>query len=330
LLGLVHAPEVHAELGLSAVQVADLEQLFAENDSRWFASRILPPKQQGPILTELEGSIWEWFSKNTTPEQQQRLRQLEYFSQGGRMMLRTDVAEAIGLEPTEQTALAGLAKKAVAAERQLQAAKYGDASVPKLQAAVQAAAEAERAGLQEHVGQTQREKLTPLLGEKFDVTKLQRIYPMAPEFVEVADWINSSPLKLADLRGKVVLVHFYAFQCSNCHANFRIYQRWHQELADKGVVVVGIQTPETRSERDPAAVRAAANERELKFPILIDLASKNWEAWGNTMWPTVYVVDKQGYIRYWWQGELNWQGATSDKAIEEMVEVLLAEPQSRE
>jgi len=58
---------------------------------------------------------------------------------------------------------------------------------------------------------------------------------------------------------------------------------------------------------------------------LVDVSSKNWDAWGNTMWPTVYVVDKNGYIRWLWQGELNWQGATGDKSIEKLVDELLEE-----
>ncbi len=327
LLGLVHAPEVHQELGLSASQVADLENLFAENDSRWFASRILPLEQQLPILKELETRVWRWFANHTKPEQQQRLEQLEYYSQGGRMLLRDDIAQRIGLQAAQQASLATLAKKTIEAEKQLQHTQYGDTNIPTLQAAVQAATDAESAGIKEHVDLSQQQKLTALLGKPFDMTQLKRIYPMAPEFVEVSDWINSPPLKLTDLRGKVVLVHFYAFQCSNCQANFGIYQRWHKELADKEVVVVGIQTPETSRERDPAAVRAAAKESDLEFPILIDLESKNWKAWGNTMWPTVYVVDKHGYLRHWWQGELNWNGATSDKVIEDLVAVLLAEEQ---
>ncbi len=113
---------------------------------------------------------------------------------------------------------------------------------------------------------------------------------------------------------------------TNCHANFEIYRRWHEQWREKGVVVVGIQTPETSQERDPAAVKSAAAERTLEFPIMVDVASKNWDAWGNTMWPTVYVVDKNGYLRQWWQGELNWKGATADKTIEQVVEQLLAEP----
>ncbi len=155
--------------------------------------------------------------------------------------------------------------------------------------------------------------------------KLKRIYPMAPEFAAGTEWFNSQPLTLESLRGKVVLVHFYAFQCHNCHANFAIYQRWHKQLKDKGVVVIGIQSPETSQERDPEAVRKAAADRGLEFPIIMDTEMKNWNAWANTMWPTVYVVDKRGYLRHWWQGELNWQGATGDQTIEQVVESALAE-----
>ncbi|QEG32823.1 redoxin domain-containing protein [Bythopirellula goksoeyrii] len=329
LLSIVHAPEVHQELGLSDVQVTDLEKLFSEIDSRWFAARILPWQQQSAIVAELEGRIWDWFSTNTRPDQQERLQQLEYYSQAGRMLLRVDLAKQIGLQPAEQESLAKLASDVQVAEQKLQNTQYGDPEIPAYQSELLKATEAEREGLTKYLTPSQQEQLSEILGDAFDTTKLKRIYPMAPEFVDVKHWLNSEPLKMAELRGKVVLVHFYAFQCHNCHANFDIYRRWHKDLADKGVVVVGIQTPETSSERDPLAVRSAAQDQELEFPILIDLESKNWKAWGNTMWPTVYVVDKNGYIRHWWQGELNWKGATSDKVIEDLVDNLLVEGEQR-
>ena len=87
--------------------------------------------------------------------------------------------------------------------------------------------------------------------------------------------------------------------------------------------MIGIQTPETSLERKPDAIREAAQERDLQFPILIDLDSENWKAWSNTMWPTVYVIDRDGYIRHWWQGELNWKGATGDQTIEGLVQELI-------
>ena len=139
------------------------------------------------------------------------------------------------------------------------------------------------------------------------------------------EWAGTGRTSLESERGKVVLVHFYAFQCHNCVANFKHYNRWHETLSKKGVTVIGIQTPETSAERDSKLVQKAAKEQGFGFPVLIDLKNSNWDAWGNTMWPTVYVIDKNGYIRSWWQGELNWQGATGDQTIETLVDELLME-----
>jgi peroxiredoxin len=326
LLGLVHAPEVHAELELSADQISGLESLFRKTDARWFPARILPADKQLAELLALEQQVLDWFRRNTSATQQKRLRQVLYYAQGGRMLLRDDVAKQLGLQASQQEQLARAARETDQARKKLAQSQYGDPEIKTLQETLTKSMQAERASVSRVVRPQQRPKLQELLGDPFDPSKLNRIYAMAPEFVTVDHWVNSQPLTMGALRGKVVLVHFYAFQCHNCHANFGIYQRWHDELTEQGVVVVGIQTPETSRERDPNAVRSAAKERELEFPVLIDLESENWKAWGNTMWPTVYVVDKKGYIRHWWQGELNWKGATADKTIEGVVSELLKEP----
>ncbi len=325
LLGLVHAPEVHSELKLSDQQVADLESLLRNLDAKWFPARILPTEQERAVTRELESQVWEWFRKSATEEQRQRLQQLEYYAQGNRIVLRSDVARQVGIQSSQQQKLAVLARAADESKMALANTQFGDPQIKSLQEKAEKAIKGEREGLMKIIRPEQRQKLQSLLGEPFDPTRLKRIYAMAPEFAEVEHWMNSSPLTMRELRGKVVLVHFYAFQCHNCHANFGIYRRWHKELTDKGVVVIGIQTPETNRERDAEAVKAAASEKDLKFPIMIDLKSENWKAWGNTMWPCVYVVDKQGYIRLWWPGELNWKGATGDKTVEDAVNKLLAE-----
>ena len=330
LLGLVHAPEVHAELKLTQDQANGLELLFKEIDAKWFPARILPPDKQLAVIRELEQDVFDWFKANTTRSQQERLQQLEYYAQGSRSLLRDDIGKRIGLHPTQQSKLAEFAKATDDAQQKLSRSQFGDPEIKALQSTLTENASAERVAMSKLVGPEQRQKLTTLLGPSFDPSKLKRIYAMAPEFAGIETWINSNPLTASDLRGKVVLVHFYAFQCHNCHANFAIYQRWHKELTSKGVVVIGIQTPETSSERNPEAVKAAAIDRNLDFPIIIDLQSENWKAWGNTMWPTVYVVDKNGYIRHWWQGELNWKGATADKTIEAVVDDLLTERSSKE
>jgi peroxiredoxin len=104
-----------------------------------------------------------------------------------------------------------------------------------------------------------------------------------------------------------------------------IYNEWVQRFAGRDVVVVGIQTPETPAERDIQQITAAARENRQQYPVLVDLQNKNWDAWGNTMWPTVYVIDRQGYIRLWWQGELKWQGAKGDQVVIDAIERLLDE-----
>lgn len=325
LLGLVHAPEVHQDLKLSDKQIGDLEALLRNLDVKWFPARILPADQQRAVNRELESQVWEWFSKDATEAQRQRLKQLECYAQGNRMLLRSDMARRVGLQSSQQQKLAVLARATDESKLALASIQFGDPQLKSLQEKMENATRVEREGVMKIVRPEQWQKLKSLLGDPFDPSSLKRIYAMAPEFASVEHWINSSPLTMRDLRGKVVLVHFYAFQCHNCHANFGIYRRWHKDLTDKGVVVVGIQTPETSRERDADAVKAAARERDLKFPIMIDLNSENWRAWGNTMWPCVYVVDKRGYIRLWWPGELNWKGATGDKTVEEAVDRLLAE-----
>ncbi|WP_010583282.1 redoxin domain-containing protein [Schlesneria paludicola] len=325
LLGLVHAPEVHKELKLTDQQVDDLEALLRTVDARWFPARILPTDQQRAVIRELESQVWAWFDRAATDVQRQRLKQLECYAQGSRVLLRSDIAKRIDVQSAQQQKLALLARATDESNLALTNTQFGDPKIKGLQDRANKATRAEREGMAKIIRPEQWKTLKSLLGDPFDPTRLTRIYAMAPEFVPVENWINSSPMTMRELRGKVVLVHFYAFQCHNCHANFEIYRRWHKDLVAKGVVVVGIQTPETSRERDADAVKTAARERDLTFPIMIDLASENWKAWGNTMWPCVYVVDKHGYIRLWWPGELNWKGATGDKTIEKAVDKLLAE-----
>jgi peroxiredoxin len=322
LLPLLHAPEVHAELKLDDQQVARLEDWFSEVDGPWFRARILPQDAQWLELDRLEAATRRWLTQHWRPETLQRLQQLEWQSLGTRMFLRDDFAVAMKLAPEQQQKIAELARATEAAARNV----AGASPQPDAVRAASQAQQAEREGIPRLLKPDQQRRFSELTGAPFATEKLKRIYPMAPELVPVPDWINSSPVTLKSLRGKVVLVHFYAFQCHNCQANFDIYRRWHEKLEEQGVVVLGIQTPETSLERDPKAVIRAATEKGLDFPILVDLKSENWKAWGNTMWPTVYVIDKRGYLRHWWQGELNWQGATGDTTIEHVVDDALSEP----
>jgi peroxiredoxin len=145
----------------------------------------------------------------------------------------------------------------------------------------------------------------------------------APEFRGVTQWINSDPLSMSKLRGKVVLVHFWTNGCYNCVNNYRHYKAWHERYAGKDVVIVGIHTPETPGERDVQRIKAQAAKHGLKFPIAIDNNQTNWNAWNNRYWPTVYVVDRRGIVRYGWEGELSYKGAPGEETIRKLVDVLL-------
>ncbi len=325
LLGLMHAPEVHKELKLSDAQLASLEALFEEIDGTWFRARIKPAEQQREIISQLEARVRQLVMRIGTREQLRRLTQLEYRAQGTRMLLRDDLGRMIGMQPEQRQKLVDLATAVDKATKDLQTATMKNEPTGSLQATLSQLSRAEQSAPQTLLNQQQFRKLSQLIGSPFDTSKLSRIYPMAPELESVQHWINSRPLTLKQLRGKVVLLHFYAFQCHNCHANFGHYQSWHEKYGDQ-VVVLGIQSPETSRERDPEAVKEAARKRGLTFPIMVDLEMTNWKSWANTMWPTVYVIDQDGYIRLWWQGELNWKGATGDDKVEEMVDRLLKRP----
>jgi len=108
--------------------------------------------------------------------------------------------------------------------------------------------------------------------------------------------------------------------------NFPTYCEWQDRFRDRNVVILGIHTPETAAERDAARVAAKADEAGFRFPVLIDGEKANWNAWGNSMWPSVYLIDKRGFLRHFWPGELKWQGATGDAWMQDRIEELLAEP----
>jgi len=321
LLGLVHAAEVQREIGLGGVKNAGFRDQLREIDGPWWRSRILPESERRVIVAKQEQRLLDLLGQTLAAEQIKRLRQLELQAQGPRVLLRSEVIDFLQLSGAQQAKFRTLFEKTeqLIAEAN-DPANQGDAG--RLSAARRAKSEELSSALKLLTAEQQR-GLPRLLGADFETARLSRIYPLAPELIETGAWAGDGRVSLADLLGQVVLLHFYAYQCHNCKANFRHYVRWQQTLSKRGVAVVGIQTPETADERDPQKVAAAASEQGFEFPVLIDLKNGNWDAWGNTMWPTIYVIDREGYIRFWWQGELNWQGAKGDEVIEDLVEKLL-------
>lgn len=149
--------------------------------------------------------------------------------------------------------------------------------------------------------------------------------PKAPELAEIDQWINSDGLKLADQKGKVVVLHFWTFGCINCQHNLPYYNTWQADFAKKGVRIIGVHTPETSVEADPKNVRKEVKKLKIEYPVAVDGKGATWKAYQNRFWPSVYVIDKQGKIRYRWEGELEYQGAGGDKAVRAKIKELLAE-----
>jgi peroxiredoxin len=150
----------------------------------------------------------------------------------------------------------------------------------------------------------------------------------APELEERSDeeWINSKPLKLSELRGQVVVLHFWTFGCINCKHNYPSLKAWHERFSKDGVTIIGVHTPETAREREIENVRKSAKENGLKYPIVFDKDGSTWKTWDNRWWPTTYLIDKNGFVRYRWDGELNWKKTKGEATMRKRIEQLLAEP----
>lgn len=325
ILPLLHTPQVQAELGIEGAKLGQLEQLFATVDGDWWRARNLPPVQQRAATTKIEKMVKTWLTESLPRDKLVRLADLERRAQGGRVLLREDVADVIGLEPAQSEQLLAAARATESAAAALgRVFQTGGGQGDLEKAALLAARERELKLPGDLLSEEQQKEWRRIVGAPFDTVTLDRIYPMAPELAPSDTWINAKPLSLAGLRGKVVILHFYAFECVNCQRNLPIYAEWHDAWAEKGVVVIGVQTPETEAEKDSGKVIAAAKEAGIDYPVVFDGDSATWKAWGNTMWPTVYVIDQQGYLRVWWQGELKGPEAKGDEVISKAVEKLLA------
>ena len=118
----------------------------------------------------------------------------------------------------------------------------------------------------------------------------------APEFAGISAWLNSPPLTMESLRGKVVLVQFWTYSCINCVRTLPYVTKWYDTYKDKGFVVVGVHTPEFAFERETANVETAIKRFGIKYPVAQDNQYRTWRAFGNQYWPAGYLIDKSGTI----------------------------------
>jgi thiol-disulfide isomerase/thioredoxin len=123
----------------------------------------------------------------------------------------------------------------------------------------------------------------------------------APEIGRV--WLNSTPLNFRQLRGRAVLVDFWDYTCVNCIRTLPCVQAWHERYRDKGLTVIGVHTPEFTFAQYESNVERGIREFGLTYPIVMDSDREIWKAFANRYWPTKYLLDKDGYLRFGHFGE---------------------------
>lgn len=139
----------------------------------------------------------------------------------------------------------------------------------------------------------------------------------APEFTGIEQWLNSEPLSMRQLRGKVVLVDFWTYDCINCINTLPYVKEWHRKYKDQGLVVVGVHTPEYAFERSTENVRSAIKRFDIRYPVAQDNRFATWSAYNNRYWPAVYLIDKKGQVVYSHFGE--GQYAQTEAAIKTLL-----------
>ena len=154
-----------------------------------------------------------------------------------------------------------------------------------------------------------------------ELAKLQKTTkphgPTAPAFAGIDAWINSKPLTIDALRGKVVLVDFWTYSCINCLRTLPHLEAWYRRYHRTGLEIVGVHTPEFAFEHVVSNVRQATKRLGVRYPVAIDNDYKTWDAYGNNAWPAEYLIDRSGRIREYKAGE--GQYGDTERKIQELL-----------
>jgi len=154
---------------------------------------------------------------------------------------------------------------------------------------------------------------TNFLGKSVELSKKGK----APELIGLNSWINSEPLSLKGLRGKVVLVDFWTYSCINCIRTLPHTAEWYKKYKDDGFVLLGIHSPEFEFEKDRDNVAEQVKNYKVEYPIALDNNHSTWRAFKNQYWPAHYLIDVEGNIRYTHFGEGNY--AETESAIQQLL-----------
>ncbi len=139
----------------------------------------------------------------------------------------------------------------------------------------------------------------------------------APEIIPGGTWFNNGPTTLEQLKGKVVIIDFWTYSCINCQRTLPYLKDWNEKYKDKGLVIIGVHSPEFEFEKNEKNVAQAIKDFKLTYPIVQDNNFATWRAYSNRYWPAKYFIDKEGYVRYSHFGEGAYD--ESEKVIQELL-----------
>ncbi|HEX5358614.1 MAG TPA: redoxin domain-containing protein [Candidatus Nitrosotalea sp.] len=144
-------------------------------------------------------------------------------------------------------------------------------------------------------------------------------YPKAPDLVGISGYINTTPEQLqAKIKDKVVLYDFWTYSCINCIRTFPYLKAWNDKYADKGLLIIGVHSPEFEFEKDISNVKMATQKYGLTYPIVLDSDHVTWDAFSNRYWPAEYITDDLGHIRHTHFGEGDYD--QTEKVIQQLLD----------
>jgi thiol-disulfide isomerase/thioredoxin len=137
--------------------------------------------------------------------------------------------------------------------------------------------------------------------------RIDRGHKMDPSLLNATGWLNTQPLTLEGLRGKIILIDFWTYTCINWRRTLPYLREWASKYQDQGLVVIGVHTPEFSFEHKFENVSKAVHEMNINYPVAIDNASGIWLSFQNEYWPALYLIDAGGQVRYKKFGEGDYQ-----------------------
>jgi hypothetical protein len=321
---LVRDPVVQAELKLNERQRGAVDRSLEELDALVFALRDDRSVAAGRKLTQELRKTERRLNAALSEAQYRRLQNIVLRAQGYQALFEVATARRLKVSEQQQADIRKILGESHRELAELHTLADNDSN-GFIEQAVKRVEDEREQNVHAVLTAEQQKQWANLRGAPFDFDGVKPAAPRAPELAGINAWINSEPLTMAGLRGKVVVVHFWTFGDKHCVNNYPWYREWHARYAGLGFVVIGVHTAEFPNEQDVDAITAEARIHKLEFPIAVDNSAETWSAWTNPTWPAAYLVDRRGCVRLWWYGELSHPDTNAGQVMQDQIEELLTE-----